>query len=122
MDEIKPQSQTWISPVIVYVVACILITLIQIAVMYFKFGDTPNIFTEIYNIICLIICAMIIYFLGSSNFAWVAAIFLLCWLFICCVSTISGSQFAKYTDPVGFIMHGTGTTTLTTAETTQEVK
>ena len=97
-EKISPSNM----PLIIYMVACVLITLVQMLVTYFRFGNAPGMSTIACNLVCSLICSGIIWLLitkANNISAWVCTVLLVAILLTCCGLALSGSGVAKYADP-----------------------
>ena len=116
----KTMSTSWktFSPFLLYIVACVIITIFQIVWLYVAYKKSPTILGLVCNIMSCILCASIIYFaLGTSNVAWGFSIFLVVCMLSCCSAAISGTSLSKYTmDPTSYVLSLFKKTT--TSETT----
>ncbi len=119
----RNNSGSIFAPIYTYICACLLITLIQMAIVYFRFGNIPNMSSMSCNIICLIVCSLIIYTLTNFGLgpAWGCAILLILFMFACCMSATMGSNMAKYGDASLVIGHITGSSAIVPTAETQVV-
>lgn len=96
-------SENW-NPITVYIVGCLLITIIQITMIYLKYKKSPSLSGLMCNMSSCIMCSLIIYFiLGLNLLGWLCTSFLILCMMSCCVSAISGTTLEKYTiDPIEY--------------------
>ena len=107
------------TPVYVYIGACVLITLINVAITYSKFGSLYASASQVSSTMCnCVICTAIIYFLasgGNSGFAWTCSVVLIICMISHCSSLLLGGQAAQYANPTYFLEN----TKVTVGSTTQ---
>ena len=105
------------SPISIYIFACILISLIQILVVYNKVGSKPGLSETCCNICSCMMCILVLYFLGTGMMAWGCATLLILCMCASCVITITGNSLSKYANPSNLIINKFVTNTNNTNNT-----